>query len=95
MKAPDSPAMPAEYRYENTLKWIRLLTGMHYFGGAFDPEHMRVLANIVADSLAGKDLPDFDDTQARAASRARIMADRIGKMLYPGDPEDEDEDDNG
>jgi hypothetical protein len=43
------PKTDAEYRYANALKWIRTVAGLHYFGGAFDPEHMRALANLAGN----------------------------------------------
>jgi hypothetical protein len=89
---PKLPPDPAEYRYENALKWIRLITGLHYFGGAFEPEHMRNLANIAADALAGtRDLPDFDEAQERSKRWASEMAEKYGMMFTDGDnPEDDD-----
>ena len=93
MSKPKLPLEPAEYRYRNALQWIRLITGMHYFGGAFDPEHMRNLANIAADALAGtRDLPDFDESQKRARRRARKLAARLGADLIS--PEDGDAEDS-
>jgi hypothetical protein len=88
---PQLPPDPVEYRYENALKWIRLITGLHYFGGAFEPEHMRNLANIAADALAGtRDLPDFDEAQERSKQWASEMAEKYGMMFTDGDdPEDD------
>lgn len=78
----------AEYRYRNALEWIRMVAGMHYLGGAFDPEHMRNLANIAADALDGRrDLPDFEETAAKAQRKARKMADEFSKLLADPDKE--------
>lgn len=86
MADPKLPPQPAEYRYENALKWIRLITGLHYFGGAFEPEHMRVLANIAADALAGtRDLPDFDESQERSKRKAGEWAEALGLNLTDED----------
>lgn len=83
------PADPPEYRYENALKWIRLITGLHYFGGAFEPEHMRSLANLAADALSGdRDLPDFEEAQAKTQERARKMADRLQAVMDEGRDDD-------
>lgn len=88
--APKLPPDPPEYRYENALKWIRLITGLHYFGGAFEPEHMRTLANIAADALAGtRDLPDFDEAQERSKRKAAERAERLGLSLVDEDAEDD------
>ena len=70
-----------EQRYRNALLWIRTIAGMHYFGDAFNPEHMRALANLAADALDGKDAPDFEERMADAKQRAREMADRLSINL--------------
>ena len=93
MTAPDdsafSPevmrALACEYRYRNALLWIRTMAGLHYFGDAFNPEHMRALASIAADALGGKDLPDFEDRMAEGKQRAREMADALGIELLGED----------
>jgi hypothetical protein len=93
-KAAVPSPMTREERYENALKWIRLISGMHYFGGAFEPEHMRGLANIAANALLGTDLPDFDESSAKAEKRARRMAEELqGLFADPDDPDDDEEDD--
>ena len=79
MKIP-SGATP-EQRLANSLKWIRLTAGLHYFGGAFDPEHMRVLANMASDALAGKELPDFEDAMEESKRKASEWAHRLGIEL--------------
>lgn len=70
----------AEQRYANTLKWIRHIAAMHWFGGAFDPEHMRDIANIASDGLdlSHEPLPDYDSSMAKAREEAQEMADRLG-----------------
>jgi hypothetical protein len=91
MAEPKIPPNPPVYRYENALKWIRLITGLHYFGGAFEPEHMRALANIAANALAGvRDLPDFDESQERAQRKASEWAEKLG-LDFAGDDETEEE----
>lgn len=86
--APKLPLSPREYQYENALKWIRLITGLHYFGGAFEPEHMRALANIAANALAGtRDLPDFDEAQEASQRKAAEWAARLGLNLADDDTE--------
>lgn len=77
----DANRVPPEQRYRNALLWIRTIAGMHYFGDAFNPEHMRALANLAANSLDGKDAPDFEERMAEAKRRAREMADALGIEL--------------
>jgi hypothetical protein len=90
MAAPKIPAPTREEQLANTLKWIRMITGMHYFGGAFEPEHMRELANMAADALAGRlKYIDYDEAMERAQERAREMAESFAKMLAPDEPGDE------
>ncbi len=74
-----------EYRYQNALKWIRTIAGMHYLGGAFDPEHMRGIANLAADALAGKDAGDHDEAVAASQERAREMTGKFQLYLAGGD----------
>jgi hypothetical protein len=82
----------AEYRYRNTLLWIRTIAGMHYFGGAFDPEHMRSITNMAANALGGKDLPDCEERARAAMARAREMVGKWAAMFDdpPGDDEEEE-----
>ena len=74
-----------EVRYRNALLWIRTIAGMHYFGDAFDPEHMRALANLAADALDGRNTPDFDQRMADAKRRAAELADALSIELGDGD----------
>ena len=73
--------IPPEDRYRNALLWIRTIAGMHYFGGAFDPEHMRSIANLAANALDGKDLPDCEERIRAARARAREMAAKWSEMF--------------
>lgn len=78
-----------EYRYRNALLWIRTVAGMHYFGQAFDPEHMRGIANIAANALAGRDLKDFDTAMADAKVHALELAEKLGiELADEGDHDD-------
>jgi hypothetical protein len=70
-----------EYRYENALKWIRTVAGMHYFGGAFEPEHMRALGNMAADALAGRTVKDFEEAMDASKQKASEWAARLGIEL--------------
>lgn len=72
-------------RYRNALLWLRTIAGMHYFGGAFNPEHMRSLSEVAARALDGQDLPDFEEQMAESRRRAREMADRWGRELSEED----------
>lgn len=78
------------YHLENTLRWIRMQAGLHYLGGAFEPEHMRSLCNLAADALHPegrvKPLPDFEEAMAKAQEAAREWADQMSLMI-----EDEEE----
>ena len=95
-------ALPIEERYRRALLWIRHTAGLHYFGGAFEPEHMRDLANIAADALdlrwgAGthgrlrKDLPDYEAAMERAMARGREMAAKLGFDLADDATREDDE----
>jgi hypothetical protein len=61
-------------RYRNALVWVRHVAGLHYMGGAFDPEHMRDLANMATAALQGNDLPDYGETMARGRQKAEEYA---------------------
>jgi hypothetical protein len=56
----------------NALEVIRFSATIHYLGGAFDPEHMRSLANLASDALNGDPIPappDPEEIRAVAAAR--------------------------
>lgn len=74
-------ALEWEERYRNALSWIRMIAAMHYIGGAFEPEHMRDLANVAANALDGKDLPDFEESTAKARKKASKRAARFGREM--------------
>jgi hypothetical protein len=57
-------------RCRNALAWVRHVAGLHYLGGAFNPEHMRDLANTATAALQGKALPDY----AQAMEEGRMKA---------------------
>lgn len=69
----------------NALQRIRFIAAMHYMGGAFDPEHMRDLANIAADALAGKDFAPMRDVE-KIKKESQYFAD-----LYAGWVSDDSE----
>jgi hypothetical protein len=61
---------------------------LHYFGDAFDPEHMRRIANLAAEALdlhSGKDFPDYDEAMEKARTKARDLADSLGLELLKED----------
>lgn len=74
-------ALEWEARYRNALSWIRMIAAMHYLGGAFEPEHMRSIANVAANALDGKDLPDFEVSTAKARKKASKWAERFGREM--------------
>jgi len=61
----------------NAFMWVHYITSMHYIGQAFDPDHMRALANLAADALARKDLPSFAEATERAQERASEIIDMM------------------
>lgn len=40
------------------LENVRRVAALHFLGGAFDPEHMRAIANYCAGVLNGEPVPD-------------------------------------
>lgn len=48
-------------RLRDALDEIRATAALHYIGGAFDPEHMRAIANYVIGTLDGENAPDLND----------------------------------
>lgn len=70
------------HRLELALKWIRFKTYLHYIGRAFEPEHMRDIANLAADALAGEqpDLPDFDQAMQAAREEGVRLAARLREL---------------
>lgn len=74
-------AMAEAERYRGALLWIRLIAFGHYSGGAFDPEHMRDIANLAANVLNGKELPDFEESAAKARKKAAKWAERFGQEM--------------
>jgi hypothetical protein len=68
-------------RYENALRWVGHIATAHYFGRAFDPEHMRALANLALDVLAGRELPDYQTAAGKAMERARKHAAELAVEL--------------
>ena len=87
-----SETFDAAEHYANALKWIRHIAALHYMGGAFEPKHMRALANIAADALdptIRKVLPDYENSMEQARERAREMAERLGFDLLDGTEDDQ------
>lgn len=77
-----------EYRLANALKWIRMVAGLHYFGEAFEPEHMRALGNIAADALDdrnARNVKDYDQAMSEAKAEASKMAGEMGLELAGDD----------
>jgi hypothetical protein len=69
-----------EQNYRNALEQIRVIAVLHYIGAAFEPEHMRTLANIAADALDDRPIPAPPDPE-EIAERAREWADKYGAWV--------------
>lgn len=77
---------------ENALAWIRHTAGMHYMGAAFEPEHMRHLANMAADAILGeREFPDIDGAYRQAQERAQEFAAKWREPLGWDGPDAADE----
>lgn len=74
----DADPRTVEDNYANTLKWIAHVAAGHYMGGAFDPEHMKALADLAMTTLAGDELPDFDESMTAARERGREKWQELG-----------------
>lgn len=62
----------------NALEHIRIAALLHYVGQAFDPEHMRGIANIATNALNGvaiPPMPDPEEIRTRAAVWAAMLVD--------------------
>lgn len=58
------PCHPKPLTIENlthALDHIRLGASLHYLGQAFEPEHMRAIANLAIDALNGETIPPLPD----------------------------------
>lgn len=62
----------------NALKWITHYATLHYMGGAFEPDHMRALANLALAALAGEELPDFEASMLKAREKGRELWEQLG-----------------
>lgn len=80
-----------EYDLENALKWLRQVALLHYMGGAFEPEHMRDIANVAAKVIGGKTLPDYDLAMARSRERADRLYAKFRKYMDPDEDDGEKE----
>lgn len=59
--------------YESALHWIRQVAGTHYIGDAFEPVHMRELANFATAALRGDPITDYEEATAEAQRWAAEM----------------------
>ncbi len=77
-----SDALDRQDVLENALKWVRFRAGLHMLGGAFNPEHMRDLANLAADAIAGRrpELPDLDEAWKSAQEEGTRLAAWFAEM---------------
>lgn len=62
-----------EAYYVSVLQWIHQTATMHWLGDAFDPEHMRNLANLAAAAIRGEPIADHEEAMAQARERAEEM----------------------
>lgn len=69
-----------EERLKNGLRWIGHLAGTHYLGGAFDPEHMKAIADLCEEVIGGRVFEDFDTAAADALRRGRERHQRWVRM---------------
>lgn len=87
-------AQEDNHALRNALMWIRLQAGLHYMGQAFDPEHMRGLANLAADALlptwdAQARLPDYEKTMRRAQRRGVKLAEKMARLVAATEAEED------
>jgi hypothetical protein len=77
-------------RLAAALKWIRFEAGLHYLGQAFDPEHMRSIANMAADALGNRapELPDFDEAMKEAQAEGARLAQELAAYVDEEEPDD-------
>lgn len=59
---PGAPAWTAD-SLANALEHIRVAAVLHYAGGAFDPEHMRAIANLATEALNGGTIPPLPNPE--------------------------------
>jgi hypothetical protein len=77
-----------ETYFLSALQWIRYFATMHWLGDAFDPVHMRQIANFASAAIRGEPIDDFAEATARArAKAAELMAffDQIEREVEPTD----------
>jgi hypothetical protein len=77
-------------RLRNALAWVRHVAGLHYLGGAFEPEHMRDLANLATAALQGKELPDYEEAMEEGRQKAEQWA-HLFATWADGAEDEEDE----
>jgi hypothetical protein len=62
-----------ETYFLSALQWIRYFATMHWLGDAFDPIHMRQIANFASAAIRGEAISDYDQATARARVKAAEM----------------------
>ena len=62
-----------ERYYLSALHWIRQVAGTHYIGDAFEPVHMRELANFATGALRGDPIIDYEAATIAAQQWAAEM----------------------
>ncbi len=72
---------PKEANLLNALEQIRRIATLHYLGGAFDPDHMRTLANIAVDALNGRDIPPVAEPSDEMREACISMAEEYAKWV--------------
>lgn len=64
----------------NALLWIRYRANLHYMGQAFDPEHMRDLADLASRALNGEQMPDYEAAVTEARANAEKWAEQMREL---------------
>lgn len=59
--------------YVSVLHWIHQTATMHWLGDAFDPVHMRNLADLAATAIRGEPIMSYEEAMVEARERAAEM----------------------
>jgi hypothetical protein len=81
---------PTMTDYHNALRWIRHISLIHYMGGAFEPEHMRDIADLAGQALNGKKIerfPHLKELEQAVEEKARLWMEEDDAESVSGDSE--------